>query len=403
MLEKYTVNKGAVAALIENLLLVDLSVFLSVGIYNKHVTKMSAAVGATFYIILLILRKTQGIKISILERTFLNKPILLFLTASLVSVVFSQDRFHSQEIFFQRYLLYFVLFFLAAFLSKKKNNFRILLFSLILGACIVSAGSVFDIIKAGSFSRLFTSFGQKCLFGIYFLYILPFLICIGLFHKNLRLRVVSLVVMFPFLTAFLYHYSRGMWIALILSFSVVMFVFTRYKTKALITVAFFLLLFVFLPQFKTRLFSMLVLDPVTWGDRMPLWESAINIFKSHPFFGSGIGSYEFLVYKAIGPGKLLDGLQHMHASNTYLETLAEMGMAGLMSLLFLFYNFFKYYFIKLREKTEMYRVAFAISILAVVIAEITSSTILVGFYPAASFWCLLGMAVGREVGMNSKE
>jgi O-antigen ligase len=353
---------------------------------------------------LLLLRKKQGEKVSLPEKTFLNKSVFLFLAVSLISVIFSRNKFHSQEIFFQRYLLYFILFFIAAFLSKKSKNFRILLFFLVLGACIVSAGSVWDILKTKDFNRLFSSFGEMCLFGNYFLYILPFFICVCLFHKNIRLRVISFLAMLPFLTAFLYHYSRGMWIALILSFVIVTFIFTRYKKKALITVAFFLLLFLAFPQFKTRLFSMMVLDPVRWGDRMPLWEAAMNIFKSHPFIGSGIGTYELFIYKSVDPQRLQEGLylHHLHASNTYLEILAEMGVAGLIAFLFIFYNFLKYYFKKLREGFDIYRIAFAIAILAVLIAELTTSTLLIGFYPAASFWCFLGMAVGRESGMESE-
>ncbi len=399
----FTGERRTVQAVIEKAMLVDMAVFLSLGIYHKDFTKVCAAAGALLYIVLLILRWKSGERPAILEKTALNKPVFLFIGVSLVSVLFSMDKAHSQEIFFQRYLLYFVFFFLAAFLSARKNNFRILLFSLLLGACIVSAGSVWDILNTTTFSRLFTSFGNKCLFGPYFLYILPFFICLSLFHRDPRVRMIALLAMLPFLTAFLFHYSRGMWIALIFSFSVVTFIFTRYKKKALVAVVSFILLFMLLPQFKTRFFSILAYDPVKWGDRMPLWEAAAAVFKSHPLVGSGIGTFEFLIYKVVDPVKFREGLSHLHASNTYLEILAEMGILGLIGFLSIFFVFFKFYLGKLRERMDIYRVAFIVAVFAVLIAEITSSTILIGLYPAASFWFLLGMGIGRENSPSLKK
>jgi O-antigen ligase len=203
-------------------------------------------------------------------------------------------------------------------------------------------------------------------------------------------------MMIPFLIVFLYHYSRGVWIAFLLSFFPLTLIFTKFKRKIVFTFVIFVLLFTTLPHIKTRFISELMLRPVRWGDRMSLWEGALKIFKRYPVTGTGVGTYEVFVYKFEDREKFRDRVSHLHASNTYLEVLAETGLAGLSCLFFLFFVFFRYYFRKLKEKFDIYRLALAISILAVLITELTTSTILIGYYSAVLFWFFLGMAVGRE-------
>src|SRR5207247_266185 len=62
--------------------------------------------------------------------------------------------------------------------------------------------------------------------------------------------------------------------------------------------------------------------------RVPLWRAALHDFEAHPVLGSGAGSYEayWLAHRG-DPGKVRD------AHSLYLETLAELGVVGLLLLL----------------------------------------------------------------------
>jgi O-antigen ligase len=64
------------------------------------------------------------------------------------------------------------------------------------------------------------------------------------------------------------------------------------------------------------------------ADRFTIWQDAVNIWQSNPIFGAGAGNYQFFD-RIYGLDKV--GVAH----NQYLEVLAEMGIQGLVSLLWL--------------------------------------------------------------------
>ena len=61
-------------------------------------------------------------------------------------------------------------------------------------------------------------------------------------------------------------------------------------------------------------------------DRLIMWQDAITIWQGHPLFGIGAGNYQFF---DIAYGTDVGGVAH----NQFLEVLAEMGVQGLLCLL----------------------------------------------------------------------
>lgn len=91
------------------------------------------------------------------------------------------------------------------------------------------------------------------------------------------------------------------------------------------------LLFLFLPsdQLIERFGSLDFSDGLTRQDRLELWRETLPLIAAYPVFGCGLGGYEsaFMPYKTSGP-LLTDDYAH----NDYLQSLAELGVAGFLIL-----------------------------------------------------------------------
>ena len=70
------------------------------------------------------------------------------------------------------------------------------------------------------------------------------------------------------------------------------------------------------------------------GTRMAFWRSTFKIIAEHPLFGAGTGSFP-AAYSAVNAGRKLEEAPNPH--NEYLLVTAQIGIAGLVALLYVFY------------------------------------------------------------------
>ncbi|MCX5697321.1 MAG: O-antigen ligase family protein, partial [Candidatus Omnitrophica bacterium] len=245
-------------------------------------------------------------------------------------------------------------------------------------------------------TRLYTSFNIPAFFAAYFLYSIPLFLIVILLHSNLRIKLLAGIGITPLAICLFFHFSRSTWIVLSLSVFIYFLFLNGHKWMG-VFIAYLILSVIFvLPPFRERLFSTLTLSPSTWGDRVAMWDSAFNIFKEFPFFGVGPGNYSSYMYKVIPVNLYKEGLRHLHAHDTFLEILAETGLFGLTSFLFIFFTFFKHMLKRIKKRENYIDIAFFIMAIAVLLGELTASTIMVGVYNACLFWFLMGLAVGRR-------
>ena len=123
-------------------------------------------------------------------------------------------------------------------------------------------------------------------------------------------------------------------------------------------------------------------------------EAAIGIFRDNVLFGAGPGMYEKLVYS------YSKGYVYIHAHNTYLEILAELGIFGLIAFLTIFISF---YFRIFKKPSKLYKSAnkflftgLLASNVACLIYALFGSIITVGFHDAPMFWLIFGMCFEIE-------
>lgn len=154
--------------------------------------------------------------------------------------------------------------------------------------------------------------------------LLVFFACIGLSQAlYARARAASLCWWLFTITssiAVIMSFGRQSWIALVLSGLVIIGLRTRNLLVLLLVPGFLLLLLIpgvsefFNPQ------------EVYGIDRLIMWQDALAIWQRHLYFGVGAGNYQFF---DIAYGIDVGGVAH----NQFLEVLAEMGIQGLLCLL----------------------------------------------------------------------
>src|SRR6266702_4496845 len=136
--------------------------------------------------------------------------------------------------------------------------------------------------------------------------------------SRLRWGLLTLV----FFIAVIMTFGRESWIALFLS--VLLMVGLRIKKWFVLLLLFVPLLLLLIPGVSD------FFDPskVYGADRFKIWLDAIAIWQRSPYFGVGAGNYQFF---DLSYGTDVVGIAH----NQYLQVLAEMGVQGLLCLLWL--------------------------------------------------------------------
>lgn len=387
-------RKEKIKKILNYLLVGTMGVFLAFGVFHERITKVCFAIGLGLYLILRILEYGKDFYKNLIVKTPLNKAIYIFLGVCLISVIFSTHIDHSQQVFFQRYIPYFALFFIGAYLAKDRRNFKILIFSLMFGAFVVSVGGVVDLIQADKFKRLFTSYGIGCLYGAYFLYTLPFFISFTVYHFSKKIKFLSFLTGVPLVVCFLFNYYRGVWISLIAGLLTSCLTFKKTRKIGIILIILILGIIFIFPVFRNRLFKEETLEPTTWADRVPMWETAWYAFKDKPIVGMGLGTYEFLIGN-YDTEQEFKKAHHVSAHNTYLGLLSQTGLLGLLSFLWLLFLLLKVNYKKLKNNFGLYKFSFILITVSVLIHELVSSTILIGVSDASVFWFLMGIGITR--------
>jgi len=140
----------------------------------------------------------------------------------------------------------------------------------------------------------------------------------------------------------LFTFSRGAWLAMLISVSALFFF---YPKKRIILLLLLIVFLVSLPEYKTivsRLNWELLHEDSSSSYRWLIWQGAIKIIEKNWLLGVGLGNFS----SALAHYLPVESFQVLHAHNTYLHILAETGIVGFFaSAVFYGYTFYKAYYI----------------------------------------------------------
>ncbi len=395
--------------ILKNVCLFNFAVFLVFAPYNRLFGKIFLVIGSCSWILLNVFKYRKNFYKWLFPRNFLNWPILIFLGICVLTVIFSINPYHSQKTFFSRIVLYFVFFWIGCGLVKdSRRNILILSGAFIFSSFYMGAGGVLDYFSIYSHSgRLWTVFGKKLPFNLlplFLTYFTPFVFALCLFARNLKLRVlcgISFTILIFFL---IWQQGRS---ALVAAAVGLLFIslFKGRKTflLALLTLIFTtFILSTFFSGIREKIKT--IPYPEKWNFRMPLYRSAISMFRDHPVTGVGLGMYEKMIktseYKLPDdyPRIEINRDKYLHAHNVYCEIAAEMGIIGICGFLWIFAVFF----MKVSRKAPLIAddlkkailIGLAGTVAATLVFGIGLSIITVGTNETMMFWFLFGMAAG---------
>ncbi len=391
--------KQKIVNFLKNLLLASLIVFIILAPFSKKAVKICFIIAFVLWVIINILEFNLSFYKHLIAKTSVNKQLLFFFIALTLSTLFSLDPYLSHGILLERCLGYILFFCLGSYIVNDMRNATILIGAIMFGGILIGVGGIWDHLHLGTElafylgpGRLQTAFKQSVSFARFMVLYIPLNCIILFFAKNKILRsggLISLILLFP---CIFFNAARAAWVAVIVAILMVSFV--KKKRIALLLSIFSIILFLS-PHMKEKAGT--IFNPLTWGERIPLWKIAIRMFADHPIFGAGLGMQEKLLYKYWEPSVLFQEYRYWHVHNTYLEVLAEAGIIGLFTFLWIFIRFFKNAFKAVKNiagEQQALVLGLIGAVISALIFALSASSITAGLQEPVMFWFLFGMAAG---------
>ncbi len=340
------------------------------------------------------------------RRASLNLPIFCFLAACLISSVISIEPKRSFCALITKTLEYAAIYFLfVESIGFNKKRFNIILILLFASCGLSIFNGLFQQFQGVDFLRqrplingwVTAGFKYYNDFGGYLILVLP-LILGALFYKKIKLTIRSFAILPLAILAGLclaLTYSRGAWIGFVVGF-IFLFIYIfiylanprqRIYLPILIAALCAVIFFLIPPPMKERMMSIVHMQSAGRLGEGGLWMQAIRLVGHRIFLGQGLGIY-------------MDMSSGTYAHNCYLQMLAEIGIIGLASFLWIIGRLFKLGIRSFKESRD----PLLLGLLGGIIAFLAHSffdTNLYSLQLSVLFWSMLGLAVAR-VKCNKK-
>ncbi len=165
-------------------------------------------------------------------------------------------------------------------------------------------------------------------------------------------RIGAALMMAIFLTAIVYTWSRGAWIAVILSLALFIFLLSPIALYALIPmlIAFPIFLHYAPSAIGIRFSSITSLADTSVSYRLGIWQGSFAMAGEHLFSGIGVGTAAFTALYPLYAPAGMEAAPHAH--NLLLQLLCEFGVVGPLVFLLFVAFFFQCFLSHRHEETQ---------------------------------------------------
>jgi len=215
-----------------------------------------------------------------------------------------------------------------------------------LGAMILAYPSLLVNINGQTIMRAFSFFSDPHMFSFYLGLILPLGIAYSLLIKNKKILFLNFSLLFFVL---LLTFTRGAYIAIIVSFIFLAFLIYRYLRNKKMAFLLLLILIIFIipiTPISDRFYSTFNLSEGSNIGRLEMWEQSSKIALINFWQGVGLGNYSLTV------NARFDYRNPVTAHNLYLDIFSEMGIFALFIWLFLILGTISKLFWRLRKTDD---------------------------------------------------
>jgi putative inorganic carbon (HCO3(-)) transporter len=285
-------------------------------------------------------RKTFWVK------SYLDKPVLIYLAAIFIAALFTQNRIHSIISIKDEWLYLF--FFLMVNNIEEKGFAKKLINIIIVISALVALyaiwqhytgydyyhGRILDPISDTGKFRSVGNFSIPLTYGFYAMVVSLLSFSLAFSEEDKTKRIFYFACSFLCVTGNLFSGTRGTQIAQIFGF-VIFFIFSSYKVKKQgipVVLVYFILMFFIDSDIFVRMDRITQAEDIASMDiRTVIWSTSFRIFLDHPIAGIGFGSFKhFYEFYLEVPSKIFG-----HAHNDFLNVAANAGIIGLIPFVWL--------------------------------------------------------------------
>jgi O-antigen ligase len=378
--------------------------YLYILIFSLPFSKAVIEISASFIILAWIVKKIFDWR---LVYTYLNIPIVTYIFATFLSVIFSSNFSLSLSNFISKTMEYILIFFITYEFISDRRKLRNITLVILVSAFMIGVDCIFQYIfgfdilrfrhlEAGRITGSFQMPGD--LAG----YLGPVL-CLSLSLSFLKLkkkmkyflRIESIIL----LSLLVISLVRGAWIGFILA---VFFLGILENRKILYVTVIFLFISVIMMShlietpnnILEHLKSIFMFSDSSSLDRKAIWHVAMRMMKDRPLFGQGLSTFMGNFGKYGQDYYYLKQGIIPYAHNCYLQIAVETGIVGLMSFVFLVGIFFIHTIIFLKKIKDRFYHSVLTGISAGIIVTLTHSFVDTNLYSlqlSVLFWFMLGV------------
>jgi len=178
--------------------------------------------------------------------------------------------------------------------------------------------------------RAFSFFSDPHMLSFYLGITIPLVLSLFYFKKNKKFLIFTSY--FLLFIVLLLTFARGAYLAIIVSFIILAFLFWRYLDNKKISLLLLLSLLIFIlpiTPISDRFYSSFNLNEGSNMGRLEMWQIASKTGMSSFWYGIGLGNYSLTIDSE------LDYRNPATAHNLYLDIFSEIGFFGLIAWLFL--------------------------------------------------------------------
>jgi len=276
------------------------------------------------------------------QKSFWDKPVIFYLLAVIISVIFSQDFLKSLITFKDQWLI--LLFFLLV------NNINDLGFSrklldIIIGISVLVAlyaisqhytGVDFfhnrrleEILTTGKY-RVVGNFSTMA-YAFYAMVMSLVIFCLASFEKDKNKQIFYYAASLILVTGNLFAYTRSTQLGQLSGFLAFFLLSgSQKKKKELILLAIYTVVILLIDPFILIRYGQEA-GASSAGKRLIIWKTSWSIFVDHPIAGIGIGNYKMFFERYLRVKSELYATAH----NDFLHVAVQSGMLGLASFIWL--------------------------------------------------------------------
>lgn len=313
---------------------------------TSHIKVISLTGDTILYIIvlyfLLILIFDRNVRDGIFKnftsffKDYINIYMMVWILTMFVSVIYSRDKLlaFSESI---RLFSYVFLFFILKYYINEEKVYKYILKSYMLSSFIIGVFGIYQRLlgigtlktsKFGSGIRISSFLENSNNLGMYFVFaIFPFII-LFIKDKEMKNKIVYLILTILSLANIIFSYSRNALIGFTIGI-VILIVILGIKYIFLTTIP--ILLLYCMPTVSTRVKD--ISDMSQNLSRIQIWKLAVLIIKDHPIFGVGNGNYTYYLHDYVSNADYIKyNLANIfHPHNAFLKAFSELGLLGILS------------------------------------------------------------------------